>query len=125
MDGVFVAARLERFPVWWRPWTYYLLNDTDTAIESCVLELVGYEWGDNGSTRPLNRPLGSLGPRSWRKIWRDASSEVQEWLELEVTSAGSSRRLMFEFPRMYAHAAVSGLPPILGGKGILAAATPL
>lgn len=121
LHHVLIAVRKELFPLPWRPWVFYLVNDRDVPIEDARLEEVGYEWGDYASSvRGAARGLGRLGPRSARAIWREDGdgAEVNPWIVLDVSTGGERHRLMYEFPKLYTCRRRERIP-IVGGRGVV------
>ena len=84
-------------------WSFYLINDSDAALDSAVLLTVGYEWGDLGSSKTCNVRVHGLAPGANVRIWRDDDSgaEVRMDLSLLVHMRGREVRLQFEFPKLY------------------------
>ena len=86
-----------------RSWSFYLLNDGNSALTSVVLYSVGYEWGDWGSSRDVDVRLTGLAPGANALVWRDDDSgaETRIDLSLRVTADGREVTLNFEFPKLY------------------------
>ncbi|HSL21485.1 MAG TPA: hypothetical protein VK886_08115 [Vicinamibacterales bacterium] len=120
LDRVVIAVRRELFPAPQRPWVFYLINDRDTPIDNARLEEVGYEWGDYSSERRVEREIGHLGPRSYRRIWRDNSdaAEVNTWIVLSLVIGGATHWLMYEFPKLYRRRGLVAIP-LVGGRGVV------
>lgn len=94
-----VATREPDSPVW----SFYLVNEGSTVIESAILAAVKYEWGDEyvGGESPDVRVDG-LSPAGRALLWRsDGESEMREDLWIRVTHRGLQTWLLFEFPKLY------------------------
>jgi len=94
-------------------WSFYLLNDGDTVIESVVLHAVGYEWGDWGNSKSVDVRISGLAPGAHALIWRDddSAAELRVDLSLRVQTDGREVKLNFEFPKLY-H--LRNLKPVAG-----------
>lgn len=112
-----VATREADSPLW----SFYLMNDGGTPIESAELAAVKREWGDQylGGESPGVR-ISDLAPGARALIWRDdGSSEMRTDLWLRVTDHGRETWLLFEFPKLHrqqgttlvAHPTKMGQPP--------------
>ena len=84
-------------------WSFYLINDSETALELAMLDKVGYEWGDSGNSVVANVRVTDLVPGAQALIWHDDGSgaELRMDLSLLVQMRGREVRLQFEFPRLY------------------------
>ena len=94
-----VATRDANSPLW----SFYLINDGGTTIESAELAAVRYEWGDQycGGESPAVR-VANLVAGGQARIWQDdGSSEMRTDLWLRVTHVGQEIVLLFEFPTLY------------------------
>jgi hypothetical protein len=84
-------------------WSFYLINDGGTTIESSELQAVKYEFGDEyrGGESP-GVSVADLAPGGRALIWRDdGSSEMRTDLWLRMTHRGLETWLLFEFPNLY------------------------
>jgi hypothetical protein len=85
-----------------RLWTFSLINDGRSPIESAELAAVRYEWGDQylGGESPGTQ-IGGLAPGVGAPIWRDdGSSEMRTDLWVRVRHQGLESWLLFEFPKL-------------------------
>lgn len=112
-----VATREPDSPLW----SFYLINDGETAIETAELEAVKYEWGDQyrGGESP-HVHIADLAPGGQALVWKDdGSSEMRTDLWLRFAHGGLQTWLLFEFPKLYrqrgttliAHPTRMGGPP--------------
>ncbi|HEX2824870.1 MAG TPA: hypothetical protein VHP37_00875 [Burkholderiales bacterium] len=94
-------------------WSFYLINDSDDALDLAVLHEVAYEWGDTGSSDPADVRISNLAPGAHALVWRDDGSGAELRMELSLTVHGRGREaeLRFEFPKLYR---MSGLPVVEG-----------
>jgi len=100
-------------------WSFYLINDGETVIESAELEAVRYEWGDQymGGESPGLR-VSDLASGGQALIWQDdGSSEMRTDLWLRVTHRGLTTRLLFEFPKLYRQQGTTLVAHPLAGRG--------
>ena len=84
-------------------WSFDLVNDGATVIESVHLAAVKYEWGEQyrGGESP-GVGVADLAPGDRATIWRDdGSSEMRTDLWLRVQQHGLETWLLFEFPKLY------------------------
>ena len=80
-------------------WSFYLVNDGESAIGEATLEAVNYEFGDayRGGETP-NKIVRNLAPGERALVWTDdGSSEMRTDLWVRIASV----KLLFEFPRLY------------------------
>jgi len=86
-----------------KAWSFYLLNDSEIALDSVVLHAVGYEWGDFGNSEAADGRIADLAPGANALVWRDDGNgaELRMDLSLRVTARGQEARLRYEFPRLY------------------------
>ena len=86
-----------------KEWSFYLLNDGQSALDSAVLHEIGYEWGDMGSSETPDVRIGDLAPGAHALVWRDDGSgaELRMELSLRARVRGREVRLRFEFPKLY------------------------
>ena len=113
-DGHLLAVRCE--PKSPDEWAFYFVNDTDDPIDELVLARVGYEWGDTGNEKVLDRDLGALGPRRFVLAWRDDSDGAELRMDLGfrlMTSRGRAS-LTFEVGKLYRRRDVQVEAPLLG-----------
>src|SRR5882672_7967354 len=84
-------------------WSFYLLNDGNSLLDSVVLHAVGYEWGDWGNSKSLDVHISGLAPGAHALIWRDddSAAELRMDLSLRVRADGREVKLNFEFPKLY------------------------
>ena len=86
-----------------RLWSFYLVNDGESAIESAALEAVKYEWGDQyhgGESPDVHVTNLAAGERAL--VWKDdGSSEMRTDLWLRFVHSGEETFLLFEFPKLY------------------------
>jgi hypothetical protein len=96
-----------------KEWSFYLINDSDAPLDSAVLNQVGYEWGDWGSSEAADIHIAGLAAGGHALIWRDDGSgaELRMDLSLLVRVGDREVRLLFEFPKLYLK---SNLPVIVG-----------
>lgn len=95
-----VVAEREGTSPWW---SFYLVNDGGTTIESVELTAVRYEFGDQylGGTSPGTR-IDRLEPGARGLLWRDdGGSEMRTDLWLRVARQDQEIWMLFEFPRLY------------------------
>lgn len=81
-------------------WSFYLINDCDSPLDSASLDRVSSEWGDFGYTVTPDVRVADLAPGAHALIWRD-DGEYRTELSLLVRARGREARLSFEFPRVY------------------------
>jgi hypothetical protein len=81
-------------------WSFYLINDGGTPIDSVVLSEVISEWGDWGSSEAADVRVTGLAPGAHALIWRD-DGEFRTELSLLVRMGDREARLEFEFPKLY------------------------
>jgi hypothetical protein len=84
-------------------WSFYLINDSSTRLDFVVLDEIGYEWGDMGSSESPDVRINGLDPGAHALIWRDDGSgaELRMDLSLRVGAGGREIKLNFEFPKLY------------------------
>jgi hypothetical protein len=84
-------------------WSFYLINDSATPLNSALLYEVCYEWGDMGNSEAANVRVTNLEPKASALIWRDDGSgaELRMDLWLRVETEGREARLYFGFPKLY------------------------
>ena len=84
-------------------WSFYLINDTDVLFDLVVLDEIGYEWGDIGSSEAVDVRITNLAPADHALIWRDDGSgaELRMDLSLRLLMRGDEVQLLFEFPKLY------------------------
>lgn len=81
-------------------WSFYLINDCDTPLDSAVLYRITSEWGDLGSSRTADVHINGLAPGGRELIWRD-DGEFRTELSLLVRVGEREVRLSYEFPKLY------------------------
>ena len=81
-------------------WSFYLINDGGTPLDSAVLSEVISEWGDCGSSEAADVRVIGLAPGAHALIWRD-DGEFRIELSLLVRVGEREARLSFEFPKLY------------------------
>ncbi len=101
-DGYLVAACHEPAASG-QEWAFYFVNNTADPIEELVLRRVGYEWGDFGNTRDVERALGPVAARHFLLAWRDDSdaAEVRVDLTFRARTRRGDETLTFELPKLY------------------------
>lgn len=84
-------------------WSFYLINDSDAALDSAVLKKIDYEWGDWGNSETTNVCITHLEPQAHVLIWRDDGSgaELRMDLTLLVLMSDCEALLQFKFPKLY------------------------
>lgn len=81
-------------------WSFYLINDGNTPLDSSVLYEVSTEWGDIGHSQAPAVHVTGLAPGAHALIWRD-DGEFRIELSLLVRVGEREARLSFEFPKLY------------------------
>jgi hypothetical protein len=111
-----VAACCEVVGDGWQ-WSFHVINDSGFELESVVLEIVGYEWGNAATSEATDVCVSHLAPHAHALLWRDDGSgaELRMELVLRVRAAGREVRLQLRFPRLYRQHALAviddlGLP---------------
>lgn len=86
-----------------KAWSLYLINDSAESLDEAVLDRIGYEWGDWGSSEAADVRVTDLAPGAHALIWRDDGSgaELRMDLSLRVRARGREVPLQFEFPKLY------------------------
>lgn len=104
-------------------WIFYFINTSDDVLESVFFEQVGYEWGDRGNAEEPGIDLGSLGPGAFCEIWKDSddAAELRMWFYLRATCGQETKRLLFEFPKLYRIRKFEPIPHV-GKQGVLSTA---
>jgi hypothetical protein len=84
-------------------WSFYLINDGGTPMESAVLFAVDYEWGNSGNREDVEVAVSALAPGSPALLWRDDGSgaELRMEFSLRVCIEREETTLSFEFPKLY------------------------
>jgi hypothetical protein len=98
-----------------KEWSFYLINDCDTPLDSAVLDQISYEWGDSGNSEAANVHVTGLAAGAHALIWRDDGSgaEVRMDMSLLVRRRDREVRLLFEFPKLYRKTSL----PLVDGLG--------
>jgi hypothetical protein len=81
-------------------WSFYLINDGNTRLDSAELCQVSTEWGDLGHSQAPGVHVTGLAPGAHALIWRD-DGEFRIELSLVVRAGEREARLSFEFPKLY------------------------
>src|SRR5262249_8539608 len=99
-----------------KEWSFYLINDSAAPLDLAVLEAVGYEWGDDGSSEAADGRGAGLAPGAHALLWRDDGSgaELRMELAVRVTAGGAESLLRFEFPLLYRQRDL----PVVEGLGL-------
>ena len=86
-----------------RLWTFYLVNDDETAIEKAEMKEVRYEFGDQYlGGKSLDLTVRDLAPGSKAPVWTDnEAAEMRTDLWIRVTHRGVVSWMLFEFPNLY------------------------
>lgn len=84
-----------------REWSFYLINDGDAPIDEAVLQQVGHEWGNYGTSKDVDVHINDLAPGAHSLLWRDDDEEMRIWLTLRVSIRKHEAHLQFEFPLLY------------------------
>ena len=85
-----------------KQWSFYFINDGD-ALLNLMLNSVGYEWGDQGSSENTDVRVSDIAPGGHALIWRGGGSGAELRMDLSVTVQVRERAatLLFEFPKLY------------------------
>jgi hypothetical protein len=81
-------------------WSFYLINDGNTPLDSAALYEVSTEWGNVGHSQAPTVVVTGLAPGAHALIWRD-DGEFRIELSLLVRAGEREARLSFEFPKLY------------------------
>ena len=100
----------------------YFKNDSSTALESVVLERIGFEWAEIGKYKEEGADFGPVLPGAHVLIWRDPdpSPEVRLDAWLQIRWATGQQRLLFEFGKLYMYRGGLMLIPELNREGCIA-----
>ena len=100
----------------------YFKNDSSTALESVVLERIGFEWAEIGNYREEKLDFGPILSGAHVMIWRDPdpSPEVRLDAWLQVRWATGQQQLLFEFGKLYMYRDGLTLLPELNREGRIA-----
>lgn len=82
-------------------WSFYLLNDSDIALDSVLLKTFGHEWGGVSHTEHPNVQVTGLPPGAHVRLWRDNDDEVRMWATLIVRVGASEAEWEASFPLLY------------------------
>jgi hypothetical protein len=86
-----------------KEWSFYLINDGAAALDSVVLQRIGYEWGDIGNSEEADVHVTGVAPGGHVLMWRDDGSGAELRMELSFRVRVRERevQLQFEFPKLY------------------------
>ncbi len=101
-------------------WAFHVVNDSDEAIESLIVESVDYEWGDMGNREAVGKRFGPIAPRTALEVHRETDTEVRTSLTLLVRGPSGERRVVAEFGKLYRARGPLVTIPILDRPGKLA-----
>lgn len=86
-----------------KEWSFYLINDSDTHIDSAVLSTIWYEWGDLATKESVCSRVNNLAAGEHALIWRDNGDGTEFRMTLSIRACVGEREvnLNFEFPKLY------------------------
>ena len=86
-----------------KQWSFYLINDSDTHIDSAVLNDIWYEWGDLANNESVSSHVTNLAAGEHALIWRDDGDGTEFRMVFSVIACIGEREvnLSFEFPKLY------------------------
>ena len=86
-----------------RLWTFYFVNDDETAIEKVEMKEVRYEFGDQYlGGKSTHVEVRDLPPAGKTLVWTDdGGAEMRTDLWIRVTHRGVESWMLFEFPNLY------------------------
>ena len=100
----------------------YFKNDSSTALESVVLEEIGFEWGAIGNYKEVGTDFGPVLPGAHVMIWcnPDPNPELRLDAWVSICWATGQQRLLVEFGKLYMYRDGLSLIPELNGDGRIA-----